>query len=96
MHPFECSDHANIDIPPLQKLPPISAPIFFGGALKDYICIAEHGQNMFTSYDFQDHNVTIRDFDGDHWIILSHADEINKELKQWLEGTVLAKGNLSQ
>lgn len=72
----------------------MSAPIFFGAALKDYICIAEQAYERFAAEEFKNHNITIRDFDGDHWIILSHADEINKELKKWFEETVLPKANL--
>ena len=45
-------------------------------------------------------NLTIVDFpDGDHWILLSHAQKVNEELEAWLEklgitansGTVEAK-----
>ena len=56
--------------------------------------MAEAGYQVFSSEPLKDHSVTIRDFDGDHWIILSHADEINKELKEWMEGVVMTKANL--
>lgn len=72
----------------------MSAPIFFGAALKDYICIVEQGYEWFATDEFKEHDITIRNFDGDHWIILSHADEINRELKKWLEEKVLPKVDL--
>lgn len=69
-------------------LPPTTSPIFFGAALKDYICLAPLQKRTFADPKFKDHQVTIRDFDADHWLILSHADEINKELDTWLESVI--------
>lgn len=45
-------------------------------------------KKVFTAPQFKDHQITIRDFDADHWLILSHADEINRELDGWLQGVV--------
>ena len=74
--------------PLAQYFPPKSSPIFFGAAAKDGIALAALGKYVFTSEPYKEHNVTIRDFDGDHWIIFSHADEINRELGLWLENVV--------
>jgi soluble epoxide hydrolase / lipid-phosphate phosphatase len=33
-------------------------------------------------------DVTYKEFDSDHWLMLSHADELNKELLAWIEAKV--------
>jgi len=33
-------------------------------------------------------DVTYKEFDADHWVMLSHADEVNKELLGWIEAKV--------
>ena len=58
-------------------------PAFFGAALKDMIALPVFGKA--TVQAAAKGPVTIREFDGDHWIVLSHADEINRELSAWLE-----------
>ena len=68
--------------------------MFFAGAKKDYICRIETGRKIFEGDLFKDHQVTVREFDGDHWIMLSHADELNKELEEWLETSVIPKTSL--
>ncbi|ETW76562.1 Esterase/Lipase [Heterobasidion irregulare TC 32-1] len=70
------------------KLIPLSSygfqqPAFFGAALKDMIALPVIGKA--TVQAAAKGPVTIREFDGDHWIVLSHADEINRELSAWLE-----------
>lgn len=39
---------------------------------------------------FKNHNVTIKEFDGDHWVILDPilSRSLNHELLAWLEGEV--------
>ncbi|KAI0344606.1 epoxide hydrolase [Trametopsis cervina] len=85
---------SDLAIPENRKNIPVSAPIFFGAAKQDRICLPQQGYDQFGSDDFKYHNVTIREFDGDHWIILSHADEINKELVHWIEEVVVPKANM--
>ncbi|KAI0341821.1 alpha/beta-hydrolase [Trametopsis cervina] len=75
-------------IPEGHRIPPVNAPIFFGAAKGDRICLPQIGYVQFAAEEFKDHNVTIHEFDGGHWIVLSHADEINEELLRWVEGTV--------
>lgn len=71
-------------IPKSRYLPPTSSPIFFGAALKDYICLAAVQKGLVTDHRFKDHNVTIHDYDADHWLILSHAKDISSDLDSWL------------
>ena len=80
-------------IPQSRYLPPTSSPIFMGAALKDRIGVAEVQKSYVTGIKFKDHDVTIHDYDADHWLILSHADEISRELDSWLQG-VIPKANL--
>lgn len=61
--------------------------------MKDYVCRPELGYDVFQKL-FQDHNVTIQEFDGDHWVMMSQPDKINKALEAWVENTVKTKGNL--
>ena len=58
-------------------------PAFFGAALKDMLALPVFGKA--TVQAAAKGPLTIREFDGDHWIVLSHADEINRELSAWLE-----------
>ncbi|KAI0700883.1 Alpha/Beta hydrolase protein [Cytidiella melzeri] len=81
-------------IPEYRKLPPVTAPLFFGGAKHDRACIAQHGYDLFRSKTFRNHNVTMHEFDGDHWIIISCADEINQALLRWIEDVVMVKAKL--
>ncbi|KAI0348477.1 alpha/beta-hydrolase [Trametopsis cervina] len=80
-------------IPENHRFPPVNVPIFFGAARDDGVCTPQLGYDAFAVEEFKHHNVTIREFDGGHWIIFSHADEINKELLSWIEGTVNVKIN---
>ena len=55
-----------------------------GIALKDRVGIAEVQKGYLTDPKFKDHDVTIHDYDADHWLILSHAKEICEDLEKWL------------
>ncbi|KAL4244786.1 hypothetical protein ABKN59_009382 [Abortiporus biennis] len=70
-------DDANI---PLSKyFPPSSSPIFFGATLHGRICLPS-GADSFKQDRFVDHKVTVKEYSGDHWFILSHAEQINRDL----------------
>ncbi|KAJ3556465.1 hypothetical protein NM688_g2016 [Phlebia brevispora] len=83
---IEHEDEAHV--PADHALPPKSAPLFFGAAKNDYISVAAFGYSVFGNEEFKEHSVTIRDFDADHWLILSKGSEIARELGSWIEGTV--------
>ena len=55
-----------------------------GAALRDRVGIAEVQKCYFTDPKFKDHDITIHDYDADHWLILSHAKEISEDLDKWL------------
>jgi len=61
----------------------ISKPAFLGAAKQDYIAVSSQAIAVFNHFC---DNPTIREFDAGHWLLLSHADEVNAELKQWIEG----------
>ncbi|KAI0341820.1 alpha/beta-hydrolase [Trametopsis cervina] len=75
-------------IPENRRFPPVDAPLFFGAAKRDTVCLSQVGYDEFAAEELKHHNITIREFDGGHWIVFSHADEISKELLDWIEGTV--------
>ncbi|THH32678.1 hypothetical protein EUX98_g1521 [Antrodiella citrinella] len=75
---------------PLDRyLPPTSTPLFFGAALHDVICQPQIGKFVFGLEQFKNHNITIKEFEGDHWLILSHGEELARELDAWVEGIVV-------
>lgn len=73
-------------IPDDRKFPPASAPIFFGAARDDKVCIARLGIEGFQRPQFKDHKVTIHEYDADHWLVLSVPKEITHDLEAWIEG----------
>ncbi|KAL4244179.1 AB hydrolase superfamily protein [Abortiporus biennis] len=81
---FSAKDDAKV--PKSDYYPPASSPIFFGAARYDRICLPSIGVDLFESDAFKDHNVTVKEYDGDHWLILSHADQINRDLEAWITG----------
>lgn len=81
------------DVPPERALPPKSAPIFFAGGKQDCVCLVSVAHALFADEAFKHHHITIRDYDADHWLNLSHADEITRELERWIENVVLKKVN---
>ncbi len=64
----------------------INKPVFFGGATRDYISIIVLMRAPFFKYapDF-----TFQDYDADHWVMIQRPDEVNKDLLEWLENSVL-------
>ena len=76
-------------IPQSRYYPPTSSPIFMGAALRDRVGIAEVQKGYFTDPKFKDHNVTVREYDVDHWSLLSHAKDISSDLDDWLAKVVL-------
>ena len=60
----------------------ISQPVFFGGCKLDYVCRPELAKPALDAYA---KDVTYREFDGDHWTLLSHPDDVNRELLAWIE-----------
>lgn len=73
------------EIPPERAFPPVEAPIFFGATKKDYICIPEFGYAVMRSEAMKNHRVTCKEFDSDHWLLFTHADEVTRELLAWIE-----------
>lgn len=80
-------------IPPERRLPPVSTPIFFGVGTRDLICTPRIGRMSFASEPFKNHNITIKEFDGDHWFTKSHGKEIARELDAWVSGVVVPAAN---
>ncbi|KAF7982643.1 hypothetical protein HWV62_27081 [Athelia sp. TMB] len=60
----------------------ISQPVFFWGCKLDYVCRPELAKPALNAYA---KDLTYREFDGDHWTLLSHPDDVNRELLAWME-----------
>ncbi|KII93233.1 hypothetical protein PLICRDRAFT_171017 [Plicaturopsis crispa FD-325 SS-3] len=73
-------DEKNI---PLDNYNP-TAPVFFGAATKDHICLAAGGKAEIAKTCKG--ATTIKEYDADHWLILSHGEQISKDLLTWVEG----------
>jgi hypothetical protein len=63
----------------------ITQPVFFGAALKDYVCLPDPPKASMQKYC---QILTIKDYDSDHWVQLSHHKALNRDLELWIEETV--------
>ena len=63
--------------------------MFYGAATHDPLCLPAIGHQTMRDAGFEGHNVTIKDFDSDHWLILSKPAEVCEELEKWIQDTVL-------
>ena len=81
-------------VPENRLFPPVSSPLFFGAALKDPICVGAYMKQAMAHQGLQHHNVTIREYDADHWIILNPevAIKLREDLCEWIERTVVSRG----
>ena len=77
------------EIPQERILPPTDAPLFFGAAMEDWVCVATMGFETMRNAAFKDHDVTIREFQADHWLLFSVPDEVCRALEDWVERSVL-------
>ncbi|KAJ6562286.1 alpha/beta-hydrolase [Mycena capillaripes] len=70
------------------KVPPaaceITVPLLFGAFTNDYVGWPMFGDTSHKKY--AKGPVTRKEFAADHWGIMSHADEVNETLLQWIRG----------
>ncbi|TFY76596.1 hypothetical protein EWM64_g7418 [Hericium alpestre] len=59
-------------------------PVFFGGTAKDAISLPAVGLAALKAH--AKGPLTYREFDSDHWIMLSHSERLNNELDEWIAG----------
>ncbi|GJE91560.1 alpha/beta hydrolase [Phanerochaete sordida] len=72
-------------IPADRAYPPVTKPIFYGGVSKDYIARTDAALEIFNGPGFAGHNVTLKEYDSDHWVLISHAEDLVRDLDAWLE-----------
>ena len=88
-HPPSQSTCADVDtvpvIPADRAYPPAGVPIFFGAAKWDFIALPSVGFAVFKDEHFVEGQVTEKEYDADHWLILSKANEISRDLEAWIE-----------
>ncbi|KIP06414.1 hypothetical protein PHLGIDRAFT_106968 [Phlebiopsis gigantea 11061_1 CR5-6] len=65
--------------------PPAGVPVFFGAAKNDYVCLPSLGYDVFKGEHFTEGQVTTKEYDADHWLILSKASEISRDLEAWIK-----------
>ncbi|KIP08441.1 hypothetical protein PHLGIDRAFT_117193 [Phlebiopsis gigantea 11061_1 CR5-6] len=73
-------------IPAGRAYPPAGVPVYFGAAKNDLICLPSIGYDIFKDTHFVEGQVTEKEYDADHWVILSKADEISQDLEAWIKG----------
>ncbi|TFY77300.1 hypothetical protein EWM64_g6712 [Hericium alpestre] len=66
-----------------------SQPAFFASTANDRICLPAAQIAGLKAYGTGP--LTHREFDSDHWIMLSHSEKLNAELEAWIEGLALAR-----
>ncbi|KAJ7620486.1 alpha/beta-hydrolase [Mycena polygramma] len=60
----------------------VKQPVFFAAAHKDYICVPKVAQGgMKKSCP----NLTVRDYQTDHWVQFAAPDQVNADLLRWIE-----------
>ncbi|KAF7304587.1 hypothetical protein HMN09_00861800 [Mycena chlorophos] len=64
----------------------ITKPFLFIAFNDDPICRPEVGNATHAAYVQPQSNLTTRAVDGDHWALISNAEEVNKALFGWIEG----------
>ena len=67
----------------------MTKPVFFGACLRDAACVA--ADNIATVQTFCP-NATVKEFDAAHWVVQECGEEVNVELKKWLDGLELGEG----
>ncbi|KAJ7493644.1 alpha/beta-hydrolase [Mycena latifolia] len=60
----------------------IKQPVFFAAAHEDYICVPKVA--LVTMKDVCP-NLTVRDYQTDHWVQLAAPEKVNKDLLEWIE-----------
>ena len=75
-----------LEIPADRTYPPAGVPIFFGAAKHDHICLPSIGFEIFKNEHFVEGQVTEKEYDADHWVILSKRDEVIRDLEAWIGG----------
>ncbi|KAJ7156541.1 Alpha/Beta hydrolase protein [Mycena crocata] len=60
----------------------IKQPVFFAATHEDYICVPKVA--LITMKDVCP-NLTVRDYQTDHWVQLAAPDKVNKDLLEWIE-----------
>ncbi|KIY51666.1 alpha/beta-hydrolase [Fistulina hepatica ATCC 64428] len=58
----------------------VNKPMFFAGALQDYICLPQLCRSAFQGVT---DDLTSQDFDTSHWVMLEKPDELNEALEKW-------------
>nr|GAT59124.1 predicted protein [Mycena chlorophos] len=69
----------------------ITKPFLFIAFNDDPICRPAVGNATHAAYVQPQSNLTTRAVDGDHWALISNAEEVNKALLGWIEGLSVAE-----
>ncbi|KDQ63388.1 hypothetical protein JAAARDRAFT_44283 [Jaapia argillacea MUCL 33604] len=73
---------------PLTLYPLPRVPALLIGCTKDYICVFPMHKMAFEKLAPEGLSKVV-ELDADHWVMLSHREQVNKELEEWIEQSVL-------
>lgn len=59
----------------------VTKPVFFGAALDDTACRADHGKEVTSRYC---PNATVFEYNTGHWILQQAPDKLNEDIQAWL------------
>ncbi|KIK58289.1 hypothetical protein GYMLUDRAFT_45497 [Collybiopsis luxurians FD-317 M1] len=63
----------------------INMPVFFGGALDDFVCLAGPNKKRAEEYCT---DATFREYKTSHWLMLQVPEQLNEDLLSWIESVV--------
>jgi len=59
----------------------IQQPVFFGGAMQDYICISSMYKAEMPKLC---PDLTVKEYERDHWLLLDRPEKLNRDLVEWI------------
>ncbi|KAI0298752.1 alpha/beta-hydrolase [Multifurca ochricompacta] len=59
-------------------------PVLYIGCSQDYACVPALMRVALGT--FAKGSLTVEEFDAGHWVILSHAEQVNRALSDWIKG----------
>ncbi|KDQ63390.1 hypothetical protein JAAARDRAFT_29416 [Jaapia argillacea MUCL 33604] len=73
---------------PLTSYPLPHVPALFIGCTKDYICLFPLHKDTFEKLAPKGLSKVVA-LEADHWVMWSHKEQVNKELEEWIEQSIL-------
>lgn len=56
---------------------------------RDVICTPQIGRIVLSNERYQNNNIVIKEYEGDHWLTISDAKELAQGLDEWASSVVV-------